>query len=124
MARKKTPSDDIVEIEHEISQLISDLETRVGRLNTMTRKSAANAVNGASDYVSETLAGAAERLREAANGAVDRAHNGASAATDEASRLGGDALQWLEEEVGQRPLFTLAIAAGIGFIAGMAGRRH
>jgi DNA-directed RNA polymerase specialized sigma24 family protein len=30
----------------------------------------------------------------------------------------------IEDEVGQRPLLTLAIAASIGFLAGMAGRRH
>jgi len=38
--------------------------------------------------------------------------------------MSGDAIKWIEEEIGQRPLLTLAIAAGIGFLAGMAGRRH
>ena len=36
----------------------------------------------------------------------------------------GDAIRRIEDEVGQRPLLTLAIAAGIGFLAGMAGRRQ
>jgi ElaB/YqjD/DUF883 family membrane-anchored ribosome-binding protein len=35
----------------------------------------------------------------------------------------GDAIRRIENEVGQRPLLTLAIAAGIGFLAGIAGRR-
>jgi len=115
MARRSsnTASDDIVEIEQEIAQLMRDLETRVGRLNTLTKRGAANAASQAGEFVSETLAEAREKLR-----------NGAYAVTGEATRLGGDALRRVEEEVEQRPLLTLAIAAGIGFLAGMAGRRH
>jgi ElaB/YqjD/DUF883 family membrane-anchored ribosome-binding protein len=124
MARKKTASNDIAEIEREIGKLMHDLETRVGRLNTLTRKSAAHAANGASEFVSETLNDAVERLRDTASDAVDRVHNGAAAAGDEAARMGSDALHRIEDEVGHRPLLTLAIAAGIGFLAGMAGRRH
>lgn len=114
MARKNgnTASSDILEIEREISQLMRDLETRVGRLNTLTRRGASHAASEAGDFVSETLSDTAERLR-----------NGAHAVTGEAARFGNDALRRIEDEVGQRPLLTLAIAAGIGFLAGMAGRR-
>ena len=125
MARKSnSTSDDIAEIEREIGQLMRDLETRVGRLNALTRRGASNAANGASEYVSETLADAAERMREGATEAADRVRHGANAVTDEASRLGSEALHKIEDEINQRPLLTLAIAAGIGFLAGMAGRRH
>jgi ElaB/YqjD/DUF883 family membrane-anchored ribosome-binding protein len=114
MARKtRSTSDDIADIEREIAGLMHDLENRVGRLNSLTRKGASHAASEAGDYVSETLSDTAERLR-----------NGAHAVTDEASRLGADTLRKIEDEVGQRPLLTLAIAAGIGFLAGMAGRRH
>jgi ElaB/YqjD/DUF883 family membrane-anchored ribosome-binding protein len=113
MARKRTSSDDIVEIEREISLLMRDLESRIGRLNTLTRNGAAHAASEASDYVSETVENATEALR-----------NGAHALSGEAARYGNDALRRVEEEVEQRPLLTLAIAAGIGFLAGMAGRRH
>jgi ElaB/YqjD/DUF883 family membrane-anchored ribosome-binding protein len=113
MTRKSTVSDDITSIEREIGQLMADIETRVGRLNTLTRKSAAQAANGASEFVSDTISDAAGHVR-----------NGASAVSDEAARLSTDALRKIEEEVGQRPLLTLAIAAGIGFLAGIAGRRH
>jgi hypothetical protein len=37
-ARKNSSSTDIAETEREIAQLIRDLETRVGRLNTLTRR--------------------------------------------------------------------------------------
>jgi ElaB/YqjD/DUF883 family membrane-anchored ribosome-binding protein len=113
MTRKSTVSDDIVNIERELGQLMADIETRVSRLNALTKKSATHAANGASEFVSETISDATDRVR-----------NGASAMTDEAARLSGDALRKIEDEVGQRPLLTLAIAAGIGFLAGMANRRH
>jgi ElaB/YqjD/DUF883 family membrane-anchored ribosome-binding protein len=116
MARKSngnSVAEDIAGIEREIGQLMQDIETRVGRLNDLARQSAKNAAGNASDYVSETLSDAADRVR-----------NGAHAVSDEASRMGGDALRRFEDEVGQRPLLTVAIAAGIGFLAGMAGRRH
>jgi ElaB/YqjD/DUF883 family membrane-anchored ribosome-binding protein len=114
MARKsRSASDDIADIEREIAGLMSDLEARVSRLNNLSRTGASNAATAASDYVSETLSDTADRLR-----------NGAHVVTDEATKIGGDALRRIEEEVEQRPLLTLAIAAGIGFLAGMAGRRH
>jgi ElaB/YqjD/DUF883 family membrane-anchored ribosome-binding protein len=113
MARKSqsngnghTVTDDIVSIEREIGQLMHDIEARVGKLNALARRSA-------SEYVSETVSDAADRVR-----------NGAYTVSDEATRIGGDALKRIEDEVGQRPLLTLAIAAGVGFLAGMAGRRH
>src|SRR5262245_3284642 len=111
MARRtRNTSEDIAEIEREIAGLMRDLENRVGRLNTLSRKGASHAANEASDFVSETLTETAERLR-----------NGAHAVTDEATKLGTDTLRRIEDEVEQRPLLTLAIAAGIGFLAGMAG---
>jgi ElaB/YqjD/DUF883 family membrane-anchored ribosome-binding protein len=113
MARKRTSSDDVTEIEREISLLMRDLESRIGRLNTLTRNGASHVASEASDYVTETVTDAAEKLR-----------NGAHSVTDEAARYGSDALRRVEDEVEQRPLLTLAIAAGIGFLAGMAGRRH
>jgi ElaB/YqjD/DUF883 family membrane-anchored ribosome-binding protein len=108
-----TVSEDIVSIEREIGQLMHDIEARVGRLQAMARRSAKDAASDASEFVSDTVSEAADRVR-----------NGANTMSDEAARLSGDAIRRIEEEVGHRPLLTLAIAAGIGFLAGMAGRRH
>jgi ElaB/YqjD/DUF883 family membrane-anchored ribosome-binding protein len=126
MARKgsNTVSDDIVEIEREIGQLMRDLEHRIGRLNSLTRRGVSHAADGARDYVADTLSETTEHLRNGAAEAAARLRSGAHEVTDEASRMGHDALRRIEDEVGQRPLLTLAIAAGIGFLAGMAGRRH
>ena len=107
MARKRTSSDDITDIEREISLLMRDLESRIGRLNTLTKNGASHAASEATDYVSETVANAGERLRD-----------GASALGDEASRYGSDALRRVEEEVEQRPLLTLAIARGSDSLRG------
>jgi len=108
-----TVSEDIANIEHEIGQLMHDIEARVGRLQALAKRSAKDAADNASEFVSETVSDAADRMR-----------NGAHSVSDEASRLSGDAIKRIEDEIGQRPLLTLAIAAGIGFLAGMAGRRH
>ena len=120
MARKSqnngnghTVAEDIANIERELGDLMHDIETRVSRLNSLARRNVKSAASNAGEYVSETVADAAERAR-------DRAQM----LSEEASQLGGDALRRIEDEVGQRPLLTLAIAAGIGFLAGMAGRRH
>ena len=123
MARKKSTShsngnghtvaEDIADIEREIGQLMHDIEARVGRLNALAKRSAKGAAEDASEFVSDAVSDAADRMR-----------NGAHSVSDEAARMSGDAIKRIEEEIGQRPLLTLAIAAGIGFLAGMAGRRH
>lgn len=108
-----TVTEDIANIEREIGQLMHDIEARVGRLNALAKRSAKGAAEDASEFVSEAVSDAADRMR-----------NGATSVSDEAARLSGDAIKRIEDEIGQRPLLTLAIAAGIGFLAGMAGRRH
>jgi ElaB/YqjD/DUF883 family membrane-anchored ribosome-binding protein len=108
-----TVTEDIASIEREIGELMHDIEARVGKLNALARRGVKDAADGATEFVSDTVSDVA-----------DRARNGASAMSDEAARIGGDAIRRIEDEVGQRPLLTLAIAAGIGFLAGMAGRRH
>jgi len=108
-----TVSEDIADIEREIGQLMHDIEARIGRLNALAKRSAKGAAEDASEFISDTVSDAADRMR-----------NGANSVSDEAARLSGDAVKRIEDEIGQRPLLTLAIAAGIGFLAGMAGRRH
>ena len=126
MARKngQTISEDLEELQREIGKLMEDLETRVGRLNEITRRGMKDAAAGASEYVAEKAAGAGEYVSEKIAEAGERVRGSAHAVSDEAVRMGGDAIRRIEDEVGQRPLLTLAIAAGIGFLAGMANRRH
>jgi ElaB/YqjD/DUF883 family membrane-anchored ribosome-binding protein len=107
-----TVANDIVNIEREIGELMHDIEARIGKLQALAKRSAKDAAEGATEFVSDTV-----------NDAADRVRNGANTVSDEASRMAGDAIRRIEDEVGHRPLLTIAIAAGIGFLAGMAGRR-
>jgi ElaB/YqjD/DUF883 family membrane-anchored ribosome-binding protein len=108
-----TLAQDIASIEREIGALMHDIEGRISQLNGLARRNAKDATEGASHLISETVSDAADRVR-----------NGANMVSDEAARIGADAMRRLESEIGQRPLLTLAIAAGIGYLAGMAGRRN
>jgi ElaB/YqjD/DUF883 family membrane-anchored ribosome-binding protein len=112
-SRNGATSDEVAEIEREINKLMRDLEGRVARLNSITKRGASHAADEAREFISNALFDAADRLRQSTE-----------MATDEAARFGQDALHRIEEEIEQRPLLTLAVAAGIGFLAGMAGRRQ
>jgi len=48
----------------------------------------------------------------------------AEAAGSEAMRMSNTAVRRLSDEVAHRPLMLLAVAAGIGLLAGFAGRRR
>jgi len=117
MARKNgSTSGDVAALEQEIGKLLGDLETRVSRLNTLARQTASHAASDASEYVSDTLSDTVDRLRTSAEEAAERVRA-------EAAHYGNEALRKVEGEIEQRPLLTLAIAAGIGFLAGIAVRR-
>src|SRR3981081_4464850 len=93
-----TVSEDIANIEREIGQLMHDIEARVGRLNALAKRSAKEAAEDASHFASAAVSQAAGRMR-----------NGPHSISDEAARLSGDAVKRIEDEIGQRPLLTLAI---------------
>jgi ElaB/YqjD/DUF883 family membrane-anchored ribosome-binding protein len=99
-----------------IQDLMSDLEKRLQRLSGAARRETSGASNDVSDFVHEALGNIMARVRESA------ANMGESVG-DEASRLGTDAVKKLVDEVEHRPLLMLGIAAGIGFLAGLANRR-
>ncbi len=113
MPRKSSrSSDDVVAIE----ELMQDLETRLRRLNTKAKTEASGASGDVGEFVSEALASISSRLR-------DNAESVTQSITEEASRVGSDALKKVWDEMEQRPLATLAIAAGIGYLLGLIGRR-
>jgi ElaB/YqjD/DUF883 family membrane-anchored ribosome-binding protein len=99
-----------------IQELMSDLEKRLQRLSGTARREAAGASGDVGDFVHEALGNIMARVRESA------AHMGQSVG-DETSRLGGEAVKKLVDEVEHRPLLMLGIAAGIGFLVGLANRR-
>ena len=99
-----------------IENLMSDREKRLQRLSSSARSEAAGASSDVSDFVSEALANIMSRVR-------DSAANMGQSVADETTRLGSDAVKKLFDEVEHRPLVMLGIAAGVGFLLGMANRR-
>jgi len=99
-----------------IEELMSDLEKRLRRLSGTARNEAAGASSDVGDFVTDSLDRIMTRVRDSAAGLTQ-------SVTDEASRMGGDAFKKLTDEVEHRPLVMLAVAAGVGFLAGLANRR-
>ncbi len=111
-AAKSAAADEIAAIE----DLMGDLEKRLRRLSGTARREASGATSEVGDFVSEALGRIMNRVRDSASGVTQ-------SVTDEATRFGTDAFKKLTDEVEQRPLVMLGIAAGIGFLAGLANRR-
>ncbi len=109
----------------QIERLIRDLEHRVNQLtngsgirSTISQASGqvGHAVTSATNQVGEAVA---DTLTEMAG----KLRTGAQSVTG-AARMGTNALQRVGDEVERRPFMTVAIALGIGFLAGIAGKRE
>jgi ElaB/YqjD/DUF883 family membrane-anchored ribosome-binding protein len=105
-------SDEIIAIQ----DLMADLEERLRDLNSKVKTEASSATSDVNSFVTQALAGISERLR-------DSAQTVTQSVADEAAKAGTDVLKRIGDEIEHRPLITLAIAAGIGFILGIANRR-
>jgi len=99
-----------------IEDLLSDLEKRLKRLSQATHREVSGASGEVRDFVSEALAGIMDRVRESA---AEVGENIGS----QASRAGNQAMHKISEQLEERPFAMLAIAAGIGFLFGLANRR-
>jgi len=111
-AAKSAAAEEIAAIE----ELMSDLEKRLRRLSGAARGETSGASSEVGDFVNEALERIMSRVRESAAGVTQTV-------ADEASRVGTDAFKKLADEVEHRPLMMLGIAAGIGFLIGLANRR-
>jgi ElaB/YqjD/DUF883 family membrane-anchored ribosome-binding protein len=105
-------SPDVADMQAEVRQLMSDLEERIERLNMLTKRGAGHAVDGVNDLVYGALSGVTDRVRD-----------NARSVSDDAAKIGTQAISQIATQIDKRPLLTLAIAAGIGFIAGLARRQ-
>jgi len=111
-AAKSAAAEEIAAIE----DLMSDLEKRLRRLSGSARNEAAGASSDVRDFVGEALERITSRVRESASSVT-------SSVADEATRIGSDAFKKLTDEIEHRPLTMLAVAAGIGYLVGLANRR-
>jgi ElaB/YqjD/DUF883 family membrane-anchored ribosome-binding protein len=111
-AAKSAAADEIAAIE----ELMGDLEKRLRRLSGTAKREASGAGGEVGDFVTEALDRIMSRVRDSATGVTQ-------SVADEATRLGTDAIKKFTDEVEHRPLVMLAVAAGIGYLAGIATRR-
>ncbi len=99
-----------------IEDLMNDLEKRLRRLSGNAKREASGASGDVGDFVNDALARIMEHVREDASDTTE-------SIADDAARYGADAIKKAIQEVEQRPLLMLGIAAGIGFLAGMLNKK-
>ena len=104
----------------DIERRMQSLEQRFQRVAGRTSASVAQAADQVGDAFIPALAEVIDRFRGGARSVGDEA----TRVGHEAARLGNNALRRLSDEVEHRPLMILAVAAGIGFLAGLSQRRH
>ena len=94
-----------------IQKLMGDLEKRLNRISGATNREFSGASGDINDFVNQTF-----------NGIIARVRNGAHSASSKATHFSSGAFKKLSDEVEQHPFAMLAIAAGVGFIVGLARR--
>ena len=99
-----------------IEDLMSDLEGRLRRLQSSAKREASGASGDVRAFVTQALNDIAARVREGSR-------NVGQQMTGEAAKFGSDTLKKVTEEVEQRPLLVLAIAAAVGLVLGVMQRR-
>jgi len=104
----------------DIERRMQSLERSVQRVAGRTSASVTRATDHAGDAIVAALGDVIDRFR----GSARAVGNDANRLGQQAARMGNVALHRLSDEVEHRPLTILAVAIGIGFVAGLAGRRH
>lgn len=108
---------DVAAMRGEIDDMIASLQAKIDRLNSISKQGATHAAEGANDIVLNAISGLTGQMS-------GRMQNTAKSASDEVAKFGSQALKRIVSEIDHRPFLTLAIAAGIGFIAGLARPRE
>jgi ElaB/YqjD/DUF883 family membrane-anchored ribosome-binding protein len=110
-----------------ISANVGEIERRLrsveGRLERAGNRASANATNAA-DHVGDAVASALSSVADRFRGDGKIMSDEAARLGNAAAKLGNDALRRLSKEVEHRPLVTLAVAVGVGFLVGLIGHRR
>jgi len=117
LAVRSGVSGDVNAMQAEIRNLAGDLQDRLNRLNAISRKGATHASEGVQDFIADTLDTITSKAVSQLTGPVQEKFGDL---TDEATRMSNKAIKRVSREIDRRPLLTLAIAAGVGYLAGMA----
>ena len=103
------------------------IEKDLGGLGRRAGQGAADRASAAGDQIADVLgpflSDIGGRFRRGQRVAVDEAANLGNEAVRFGARVGNDALERVADQAKQRPLFTLAVAIGIGVLIGFASRR-
>ena len=102
----------------EIERRLRALEKRLNVAGERASTNARNTAENLGDAVASALSGWADRFRQGASTVSDQS----AALGRDATKLGTVAVNRITEETGQRPLFALAVAVGVGILIGMAVR--
>jgi ElaB/YqjD/DUF883 family membrane-anchored ribosome-binding protein len=117
LAVRNGMSGDVSAMQSEIRHLASDLQDRLNRLNSISRQGASHASEGVQDFISDTLDNLTSKaVSQLTSGVQERVGD----FTDEATKMSNKAIKRVSREIDRRPLLTLAIAAGVGYLAGLA----
>jgi hypothetical protein len=104
------------------------IEKDLGIMGRRAGQGAADRASAAGDQIADMLgpilSDIGVRFRRGQRVAVDEAANLGNEAVRFGARVGNDALERVTDQAKQRPLFTLAVAIGIGILIGFAGRRR
>jgi hypothetical protein len=104
------------------------IEKDLGILGRRAGQGAADRASAAGDQLADALGpiltDIADRFRRGQRVAVDEAANIGNEAVRFGARVGNDAIERIAHQAKQRPLFTLAVAIGIGVLIGFSGRRN
>jgi ElaB/YqjD/DUF883 family membrane-anchored ribosome-binding protein len=105
----------------EIDRRLQSLERNLEHTGTRAASRASGTADQLTEIVSAVLAGLTERFRGLPSGddALKFGGDAAKLGTDALRRVSKEVEHRLSKEVEQRPLVTLAVAVGIGILAGM-----
>jgi ElaB/YqjD/DUF883 family membrane-anchored ribosome-binding protein len=117
LAVRNGVSGDVNAMQAEIRHLAGDLQDRLNRLNAISRKGATHASEGVQEFIADTLETITSKAVSQLTGPMQERFGDL---TDEATRVSNKAIKRVSREIDRRPLLTLAIAAGVGYLAGMA----
>jgi hypothetical protein len=108
----------------ELERVIRSLEERLARLTD--DRQIRSTISGATGQVGRVVASASDHVgdmvADTLTDVAGRFRAGATSVTD-AAKAGTNAMHRIGVELERRPLMTVAIALGIGFLAGIVGRR-
>jgi ElaB/YqjD/DUF883 family membrane-anchored ribosome-binding protein len=117
------------EFDPRVSAIVDHLraiEKELGAIGKIAGRRASSGVSTATsqivDAVGPILNDLTDRFRRGQRAALDEATSFGTEAVQAGARAGNDALARLGDQAKQRPLFTVAVAVGVGILIGFATR--